>query len=381
MSQAMANFFDPSWLAGRMVTIFVGPNGQPWNVHEKLLIENSPFFARVLGGMHDKEAPGGQRGDGLSSSASAGGFGHGFGAAQGLGQGFGLANTPTPENNDAIRLPDVDPKLFNMFLRWGYGTAFALSGNTRSFRFPPPNSDPEEGGATVRDYLGVYVLGYKFETEALRNACIDVLYDYLGPASDDHICLAMQDVAFVFQNTPNESPMRRFLTAHLLFYIFSLNRRGTPLPQEWGTILEKGDFGISWTLIRMLGDWNWAIGDNVPMMIIKPRSEFHEKTPAQQQRLRYLASLGRINGAQENGEGTNAVMIKREEVVGAIGLSGLREAATAVQVLHSDASQETPSHQRAQGTPGPRVGPIRTARRIGRGGPGGDHPTEPYRVD
>ncbi|KAK0741775.1 hypothetical protein B0T21DRAFT_433138 [Apiosordaria backusii] len=375
----MANFFDPSWLAGRMVIIYVGPNNQPWNVHEKLLIENSPYFARTLGALRVQNPAADQRLDGPASSP--GHFGH----------GFGPANTPVPENNDALRLPDVDPKLFNMFLRWGYGTAFALSGNTRSFRFPPPSS--EEGGATIRDYLGVYILGYKFETEALRNACVDVLYDYMGPASDDHMCLAMQDVAFVFQNTPSESPMRRFLVAHLLFYIFSRNRRAMPLPQEWGTVLEKGDFGISWTMFRMLGDWNWAIGDNVPVMIIKPRTEFHDKTPAQLQRIRALSSLGRGNGIPENGngDGTNPVMIKREEGPAIIGQSGIPEAATPVHVL-GDASQESLSqterlstpHSGNQGSQGPRVGPIRTARRNGdhrRGGPGGDHPATPYRLD
>ncbi|KAK0673438.1 hypothetical protein QBC41DRAFT_342957 [Cercophora samala] len=450
MSRTMANFFDPSWLAGGIISLLLGPDLQTWNVHEKLLVHNSPYFARLLSA---KDAAGEKKTEGLAAASPAPapaayghfgqtsspvqqqpqgfsqtssraqtpgpaqpqgygghitqspvqfqGFGHtpglshahGLAQPHGLGQGFGPgagpANTPTSHKNSGIMLPDIDPKLFNMFLRWGYGNAFATAGNTGSFRLPAPSNDPD--GASVRDYLGVYVLGYKLECIGLRNACLDVLYDHLGPATADHLCLAMKDVAFVFENTPKESPMRRFLTAHLLFYMFCLSRRGSALPEEWGTVLEKGDFGISWTLIRMLGDWNWAMGDNVPVMIIRPRSEFYEKTAAQKQRLRHLASLGRIGSLPDEGENsTRAVMIKREE--GAVGQSGLRQAATSVQVLQGEAaaaaSQETtappPARQSALlgGTPGPRVGPVRANRRFGRGGPGGgDHPAEPYHID
>ncbi|KAK4667005.1 hypothetical protein QC763_305310 [Podospora pseudopauciseta] len=392
MPRPAANFFDPSWFAGRIVTIYLGPDLQARNVHEKLLTQNSPFFTRLLSGGTRATLTSGEGLAGPASPASYQDLGqtqasvqqpHGFGQAQGLSPASSPANTPTSQNEEPIRLPDVDPKLFNIFLRWGYGNAFALSGNTGSFRLPAPYEDSEGESATIRDYLGVYVLGYKFECVGLRNACVDVLYDYLGPASADHVCLSMQDVAFVFENTPKESPMRRFLVAHLLFYIFCLNRRGTPLPEEWGTVLEKGDFGISWTLIRMLGDWNWAIGDNVPVMIIKPRSEFYEKTPAQMQRLHYLASVGRISSVPENSESsTNAVMIKREDgAVESVGQSGLRQAATTVQGLNGEAAQAPMTPSRGNVLPGSRVGPVRTNRRFGRGGPGGDHPAEPYHID
>ncbi|KAK4204803.1 hypothetical protein QBC40DRAFT_336701 [Triangularia verruculosa] len=393
----MANLFNASWLAGRMVTIYVGPTNQPWNVHEKLLIENSPFFARALEALRrEQDKVNEQRTDGPAGTPGA--YNHGYGPALGSPfgqQSAGLANTPPaliPENKSGcVCLVDVDPKLFNMFLRWGYGTAFALSGNTRSFRFPRPVDSISEGEdpmnvATVRDYLGVYVLGYKFETEALRNACIDVLYDYFGPASDDHYCLKMEDVAFIFANTPEEAPMRRFLVAHLLFYVFSRNRRGVSIPEEWGTVLEKGDFGISWTLVRMLGDWNWAIGSNVPVMIIKPRNEFHDKTPAQLARMRMLAGLPGRAGALgvELGEGgSNPVMIKREESAVVIGgqSSGIGEVATAVDVLQG--SEEGRGGSGREDTPGRSTGfgPIRTARRGRMGGSRGDHPTSPYQLD
>ena len=119
-------------------------------------------------------------------------------------------------------------------------------------------------------------MGGKFGIVGVRNAVIDVLYAYYGEASDDHKSPDLHDVLYIFDHTAPGAPMRRFLVAHALFYLFSKNRRNAPLPEDWEEVLsERGDVGYD--MVRMLGEWNWAMGQNAPRMTIKPRIEFHEK--------------------------------------------------------------------------------------------------------
>jgi hypothetical protein len=48
-----------------------------------------------------------------------------------------------------MKLPDEDPKLFALFIRWLYGTAFLPSGGgARKFRFSQPDT---YNTLTVRD--------------------------------------------------------------------------------------------------------------------------------------------------------------------------------------------------------------------------------------
>ncbi|KAL2018524.1 hypothetical protein VTK56DRAFT_736 [Thermocarpiscus australiensis] len=220
------------WLTDRIVTIAVGPEEKRWAVHEKLLSDQSEFFDEFFNGSEDT-----------------------------AGQ-------------DEMKLPDEDPKLFALFIRWLYGTAFATSGGNRVFRF----TQPDGKDVTVRDYLALYVLGGKFGILGVRNAVIDVLYVYFGEASDDHKAPNLLDVKYIFDHTLPDAPIRRFLIAHTLFYLFSKNRRNAPLPGEWaGVLTENGEIGCA--MIRMLADWNWVIGANAPAMKIKPRTEFHERLP------------------------------------------------------------------------------------------------------
>lgn len=92
--------FELSWLTDRIVTVTVGPEERRWVVHEKLLISQSVFFREYFA-----------------------------------------------EGDEEIRLPDDEPKLFALFIRWLYGTAFLPSGGTRNFRFLPPDGEV----LTVRD--------------------------------------------------------------------------------------------------------------------------------------------------------------------------------------------------------------------------------------
>ncbi|KXX80708.1 hypothetical protein MMYC01_202143 [Madurella mycetomatis] len=224
------------WLTDRIVTITVGREERRWLVHEKLLSQHSAFFDEYFNGAEEE-----------------------------------------PIDRDEMKLPEEDPKLFALFIRWLYGTAFATSGGRRVFRFPVPNPEKVDT-PTVRDYLGLYVLGGKLGVIGVRNAASDALYEYYGPASDNHKPPNLHDVKYIFDNTTPDAPLRRFLIAQALFYLFSLNRRNAPLPRDWIVVLTQ-HAEIGFAMIRMLADWNWAIGDNAPNMNLRPRQEFHERIP------------------------------------------------------------------------------------------------------
>ena len=104
----------------------------------------------------------------------------------------------------------------------------------------------------------MYVMGYRFQMHALRNAIVDVLYDYYSqPALEPPAAaINMEDVKFIFDQTPNDSPMRRYLVCQLLFYFFDGKRAGKPLPKEWATVLgEANDISLvtsGWRLLDPL---------------------------------------------------------------------------------------------------------------------------------
>jgi hypothetical protein len=121
-------------------------------------------------------------------------------------------------------------------------------------------------------------MGGKFGLPGLRNAVMDVLYSYYGEASDDHRAPNLRDVQYIFEHTGPHAPIRRFLIAHTLFYLFSRGRRGQQLPPDWQEVL-RGHGEIGFEIVRMLSEWNWTMGLNAPRMSIKPRVDFHEKVP------------------------------------------------------------------------------------------------------
>ncbi|KAK3321187.1 hypothetical protein B0T19DRAFT_466468 [Cercophora scortea] len=233
------------WLTDRIVTVAIGPELKKWAVHEKLLSSKSVYFDRVFNGDEDTEP------------------------------------------SDELHLPLEEPKLFGLLIRWLYGTAFATSGGTRIFRFAPP----DEKETTVRDYLGLYMLGAKLSIAGVRNAAIDALYAHFAEPLEAHSELAprcpdLADVKYVFDNTDENCQLRRLLIAHTLFFLFNKKRTvpasgsgGSAFPAEWDdeVLRSSGDIGLA--LIRMLAEWRWVMGRNVPEMKIKPRQEFHDKIP------------------------------------------------------------------------------------------------------
>ena len=181
-----------SFLAGRLVTVAVGPdeNRMRWQLHEKLLTLNSLFFEDVFNG---------------------------------------------PEPKDSIIFPDEDPKIFAKIVRWAYGIAFTTNngGPPRLFRYQIPDEDE----VPVRDYLSVYVLAGKFQMTACRNAAIDAVYAYFK--ADLGRRPKMSDLTYIFEHTEPGSQMRRLMILVSVQYLFSERRvkvdgvMGLPQDSDW----------------------------------------------------------------------------------------------------------------------------------------------------
>ncbi|KAK1754348.1 hypothetical protein QBC47DRAFT_447256 [Echria macrotheca] len=230
------------WMTQRILTIIVGPQRQPWKVHEQLVLDRSPYLRRYI-----------------------------------------EENMYGSDGNNEIALPDTDPKLFNLLLRWVYGTALAKEGGPRVFRYATPDGVEN----TVGDYIGLYLLGGKLEITGVKNAAIDALYSYYAdkttppqPRVPD-----MHEVKVVFDNTPPHSQLRRLLIAHCAFWLFSRRRGDSGLPEEWEEVLQ-GDGVIGFSILQMVADWRWVMGGNVPPMRIETRQSFHEVLVPEERRIK-----------------------------------------------------------------------------------------------
>jgi hypothetical protein len=110
----------------------------------------------------------------------------------------------------------------------------------------------------------------------MKNAAIDAVYGYFADQEHEVRAPDVYDVQLVFDNTPEGSPMRRLLTAHLLFYLFNKHRHDIgQLPAQWEEVMTH-DPVVTFAMMKMLAEWGWGIGTNVPPMKIKQRQSFHD---------------------------------------------------------------------------------------------------------
>lgn len=124
-------------------------------------------------------------------------------------------------------------------------------------------------------------MGCRFGIVGLRNTVMDTLHRYYDVDTDDgkkHMSPDLCDVQYVYDNTKPAAPIRAFLLANALFWLFSKKRATGSLPPDWVDVLRSnGDIGFE--MIDMLAGWGWVIGKSTPIMKIKPRHEFHERVP------------------------------------------------------------------------------------------------------
>ncbi|KAK0704921.1 hypothetical protein B0H67DRAFT_649316 [Lasiosphaeris hirsuta] len=220
-------------LSDSIVVVSVGPEQEKTSVHTHLLTAMSPYFHRLISQAEDE----GQAGSDIE-----------------------------------IQVQETDPKLFKMFVRWLYGTAFGNGVGQRGFHFGPPDEE-----ATIRDFIGLYILGNTLEVSGLRNAALDTIYNYYAEETEEARCPNMEDVQHLFDHTEPTSNLRRLLVVFVLFFLFSKRRIGLSLPGDWQRVLEGGGSGeLAWAMIRMMGDWRWQMGHNCPPMRLKSRQTFHD---------------------------------------------------------------------------------------------------------
>lgn len=241
------------WLSDRIVNVYVGPERKKWAVHEKLLTSQSDYFKLAFNTKDLKRTMNVDQQPPTSSGST--------------------------DDSDSLDLPDDDPKLFAMAIRWLYGITFA-----GRCEFPPVGTDGTD--VSVRDYMALYVLASKLGVEGLKNAAVNVVYDYYhaGVAiGEKRRCPDLRDVRFVFERTGEDAQMRRLLVVSTLFYLFSRkdnsssNNNADSLPAEWEEVLRStGEIG--WELIKMVNTWKWVMGAGCPAMTIKKRCSFHEHT-------------------------------------------------------------------------------------------------------
>ena len=163
-----------------------------------------------------------------------------------------------------------------MTIRWVYGKAFA-----GKHQFAPVGS--EGGSITVQDYIALYVFAHKLGIEGLKNAAIDVIYDYFFAAAAEpgknRRCPNTADIQYVFKHTENGSQLRCLIVVAGLFYLFSERDTapGNPL-EDWEETF-RADGTIGWEFLRMLGGWKWVMGQNCPGMLVRVKCNFHEHSP------------------------------------------------------------------------------------------------------
>lgn len=215
-----------------------------------------------------------------------------------------------------IKMERESPKIFNMLRTWVYAVAFGGKGSVPKIEEKEPDPDVQEvkveegapkapelpGGAVTtaspRDIMELYVLAKKLEIIGLKNAAVDAIFTYYhGPDAIFSVaeqpnpqsrqpdgrkpkmrkvrrCPNLHDVEYVFKNTTKAHKIRSLLIVTALFYVF-FKRQSRSLPSEWEEVMgNKNEIGYE--MIKTIATWNWAMGDNVPMMKIRNACEFHD---------------------------------------------------------------------------------------------------------
>lgn len=112
-----------------------------------------------------------------------------------------------------VNLPDDHPLIFDLYLRCVHTGEVDLDDLERFVFSGTDMSDPEERDEAVARFIRLYVLADKLGDCASANMIIDALIEYVG--DDWWICNA--HIRLAFDNTPELSPLRRFLIDTLAY--------------------------------------------------------------------------------------------------------------------------------------------------------------------
>ena len=171
-----------------MVNVYIGPKRKKYHLHKDLLCNRSTFFENAL----------------------IGGF--------------------KEEEECALCLPDDDVGAFVLFVQWIYGAPLTKATSVE----------------TVRTLLALYVMAEKFCMEVLKNCAMDLIRPFYGPLGK---LPPAEHIAYVYSNTPDSSPMRRFITNLVTYDLFSAR---VEMPLDVLDLMRKGgDFAADFALATL----------------------------------------------------------------------------------------------------------------------------------
>lgn len=158
------------------------------------------------------------------------------------------------QTDKVVNLPEDDTEAFVLFVRWIYN-------------LPPHKASTS---ATVAALFGLYILAEKFCMETLKNLSMDVVR---ASYSDGCRSRISEHIDLIYGNTPENSPMRRFITN---YFAYSLLVRKVPISGRTLDMMRSGgDFVADFASATV----NYSYGAAQPTDPSKERKcVYHEHT-------------------------------------------------------------------------------------------------------
>jgi hypothetical protein len=210
-------------LSSRVVTVQVGRDKVTWSLHENLLSGTCDFFKAAFRGQFK-------------------------------------------ENAGALELPEDNPAVFDLFVRWLYTKRASLAASSPLL--------PINGPGHVREYLQLYVFATKYLIEDLQNDVVDIVYNYFKPEGIPHPDL--RDLQYLFENTGSHDCMRHLLAVHAAFELFSRDKgESLGLPEHWDQVL-KASADVGYGILTAISEFGRKIKYVPATMLIGGRCSFHK---------------------------------------------------------------------------------------------------------
>ena len=146
---------NSSLLSEDTVTVYVGRKRKKFHIHKALLCYHSSFFSKALDGLFKEH------------------------------------------EDRAVYLPDDNVEGFVLFVNWMYNVP------------PQIASTP----AAMMALLALYIMAEKFCIEELKN----VSMDGVRASYRENFEFYTQEIEYIYDNTPESSPLRRFMADHVAY--------------------------------------------------------------------------------------------------------------------------------------------------------------------
>lgn len=170
-------------------------------------------------------------------------------------------------SSGVLELPEDDPKVFEMMVRWVYGRVFAIT----TVVLKQPDAD-----FTIRNYFELYVIASKFLMTDLQDCITTVAYEYFTLKDDisprgETRCPSVADARYIYDSTPSESNMRALLADNFATDLF---RGGSSHASEWSQLLgSSGDIGSD--ILARVASWKLKHNYCIPRLSLEAKCAYH----------------------------------------------------------------------------------------------------------